>query len=140
MDFNKQQKNNDLVMLINDSFLTEDEKQTLLKLYERDGASAEFLKKFEDALVDRFKLKTKMAVELGGKVGGDFAKIEKNYKIQRGVLMEKLQKELAQIEPTNVTVRTKLWDEHYDKIDELQNDIAALIKKISQNVLIEFAG
>lgn len=139
MEFNKKKKNNELIKLIKDSILTDKGKNDLLDFYERVGASSEFLKKFEDDLVARLKLRTKKAVELCKSVDDEFAKVEENYNKQREDLLKKLQKDIAKIEVVNVSARAKLWDAYYDKIDELQKDITAVIQKITQKTLIGFA-
>jgi len=139
MDFNKKQKNNDLIKLINDSYLADAEKKILLDVYERQGASAEFLQKFEAGLMDMLKQKTSKAIGISKEIEAGFAEITLNYNKQRDVLTAKLQKEIAEIEAMDVSAKTRLWGAYYDKIDELQNNIVALIKKLSQKVLIEFA-
>ncbi|MEK7511592.1 MAG: hypothetical protein AAB575_01105 [Patescibacteria group bacterium] len=139
MDFNKKQKNNDLLKLIKDSYLADAEKKVLLAIYENHGVSAEFLQKFETGLVDMLKQKTSRAIGISKEIEAGFAEIRDDYKKQRDVLTAGLQKDIAEIESTDVSAKTKLWDVYYDKVDELQKDIATSIQKISQKVLIEFA-
>ncbi|OGF36055.1 hypothetical protein A2482_04365 [Candidatus Falkowbacteria bacterium RIFOXYC2_FULL_48_21] len=136
MDFGKKQDNAELVKLINDSFLVSDEKKALLEIYSREGASAAFLQKFESALVEKLRQKTETAIGLDKVIETEFARITDDYNKQRASLTEKLQKELADVAPGDVTAKTTLWDAYYVKVDELQKVVAGGIQAVSQKVLI----
>lgn len=137
MDFGKKQENGELIKLIKDSFLAQAVKQELLDLYAREGASVDFAKKFEAALVSGLRQRTETAIGLDKQIEVEFARIINDFAKKKADLTVQLQKDLAIITTEDVTAKTALWDAYYAKVDEAQKAVADAIQKFSQKVLID---
>jgi hypothetical protein len=111
--------NGDTQQLINKSFLSNEDKQVLLKILKDEGETENFFRKFSDLIMAELKRKSEYGHALMEKLNGEFTKIEDEILKERETLGDWLKKQLAGVESIDFAASGKILDEYYGKVSGL---------------------
>lgn len=124
----------DIKKLIENSFLSKDEKSELLKQLESKGSGVAFFGAFNDLLkkaIDRADGDLKKTIgeidrleeRLDDRITGEKERIEEN-----------MEKELSAVDPADKNTKNRIWDEYYDNLDRLGTSYERGVKEILSKI------
>jgi|GEM_PF-1837047 len=124
----------EILNIINESFLSEEDKQILRIQLEREGVSESFSAKMNQLLIRALEKRTHKYEEVMNDFESSYKSIEDEYKIKRQELASTLDKRLDGVDPIDATANKKIFDEHYKNVDTAQASYEKQAKEMFSRV------
>lgn len=131
----------DILEIIDESFLGNEEKQLLKDQLVQEGPSESFFKTMNQLLIGGLEKKSEMYEKVINEFEAGYKTIDDAYKTKRAGLDEDLDKKLSVVDPADVSAKGKVFDEYYKYVDITQADYEKqareLFAKLSRVVIME---
>ncbi len=121
--------------LIEDSFITPEQKRFLFQHIDLKGTDIKFFDTFNDYLVEATK-------KMGGKYDETIKKIDKlqteldsRVTAEKSRIEEQLEQELSVLDSKDLKTKSRIWKEYYDTLDELGDRYNKGLKEILSKIV-----
>ena len=125
--------------LIEDSFLTSDQKRFLVQYMELKGIDMKFFETLNTTLVEATKNRGKKYQETILKIKELEDTLDKRATVEKKRIEERLEQEIANIDPLDLKTKQRIWEEYYDTLDELgeryNNGLKDMVGKIVSSIV-----
>lgn len=125
----------DLKKLINSSFLSENNKKYLMQYLELKGSDTRFFDLFNTYLKEETIKAKDEFVHLLEEMEKKSEALENKITNQKMAIEEKIETELAEMDPTDMDNKHRVWDEYYSELDSLGEMYQNELKKIVAGIL-----
>ena len=112
-------ENQTLKKLINDSFLSLDQKRFLVQYIDLKGIDMKFFESFNEYLTEATKERGKKYEKVVNQIKALEKELDDRSTVEKGRIEERLEQELSGIDPLDLKTRGRIWEEYYDTLDEL---------------------
>lgn len=113
---------NELVQLIESSFLKKEQKDLLLKKFRAEGETAAFFKEFNELLIAELNQRDAQYQEFSRKLDEKIAEAKEVFNEKKKNREKLLEEQTAGIEPTDFDKKNKIWDEFYADLKKLREE------------------
>lgn len=127
--------NTKIKKLIEDSFITPDQKRELSRYIDTKGVDMKLFYTFNDYLVEATKNKGKKYDQTIKKIDDLQAELDKRVTLEKSRIEERLDQELSAIDPSDTKTKGRIWKEYYDTLDELGERYSKGLKDILSKIL-----
>lgn len=111
----------EIVKMIDTSFLSDGDKETLREEFKKSGTSDTFWTAFHAAFENDFKKRGAVFGEAVDTFESTYHLLEKAYAEKRQHLEEKLENDIGKIDPINTAGKESIFSAYYLEIDNAQN-------------------
>lgn len=105
--------------LIEDSFLSSEQKRLLVQYMDLKGIDMKFFDNLNTSLREATKDKGRKYKKTLEKIKELEETLDKRATIEKKRIEENLEQELTSIDPLDLRTRQRIWEEYYDTLDEL---------------------
>lgn len=133
---NHNMSDNSIQNLIRESFLSDDEKQSLLQYLSTKGDDQEFYDTFDRYLADGLIKVNNVYTDTMTKLDNELDQLDKEINLQKENLKTALNNKLGQIKPSDIKNKQVIWDDYYKSIDKLQKEQEEKIKEMLSSKMV----
>lgn len=126
----------EIIKLVNESFLSEKEKSILIKIIEKDGLTETFFEKFRILLVDEIK---KISVDYKNAIrdlNAGFEESDSWLEEQKKELESDTEKQLSKIDLADLKKKGKIWDDYDKKILALLEEYKKRLDELTKKLML----
>lgn len=108
--------NEEILKLVEESFLQKKEKTFLMDLIKKEGTTSNFFKEFENLLVEEVKKisgEYKNAIE---DLNSGFFQIDEWFDGQKNEISDEAEKKINNVDVSDITKKKEIWDEYDRKL------------------------
>lgn len=105
--------------LIEDSFLSSEQKRFLAQYIDLKGIDMKFYGIFNDYLEEATKERGDKYEQTLRKIADLEIELDKRITVEKERIEERLEQELSTIDPLDLKTKGRIWEEYYDTLDEL---------------------
>jgi hypothetical protein len=126
----------EILEIIDESFLRNEEKQLLKNRLEKEGVSDAFFAYMNKLLVSELKKRSSLYEKVIDGFNSRLNSIEVEYKSKRQELDANLNKSLSEIDPVDISGKEKIFDQYYKNIDSAQTIYEKKVKDLYSQLLL----
>ncbi len=123
--------NNELITLIQSSFLNDKDKIELVGLLNSVGETDEFYHRFDELLADELSRRGEQYNDLVLAFDNEIVKLENEIEDRKAQADEALQKSLRKIDPFDIKQKTVIYESFYSTLENLENEHLDRLQKIT---------
>ncbi|MBI3633765.1 MAG: hypothetical protein HY226_05765 [Candidatus Vogelbacteria bacterium] len=112
-------ENQKIKKLIEESFLSSEQKRFLVQHVDLKGVDMKFYSVFNDYLEDATKNQGDKFESTLRKIKDLQIELDKRITLEKARIEERLEQELLTIDPLDLKTKRRIWEEYYDTLDEL---------------------
>ncbi|MDO8493325.1 MAG: hypothetical protein Q7S19_02160 [bacterium] len=125
--------------LIEDSFITPDQKRALTQYIDLKGVDMKLFDTFNGYLVEATKDKGKKYKQTVKKIDEAQAELDKRITEEKSEIEKNLEQELDGLDPQDKKTKDRIWKEYYETLDELGERYGKGLKDILSKILTSVA-
>lgn len=121
--------------LIEDSFITSEQKRSLTQYIDLKGVDMKLFDMFNSYLVEATRNSGKRYKETLKKIDDLQAELDEKITQEKSRIEERLEQELSGLDPSDTNTKGRIWKEYYDTLDELGERYDRGLKDILSKIL-----
>ena len=123
--------------LIENSFLSLEQKRFLLQYMDLKGVDMKFFDTFNGYLVEAIKDKGGKYTKAVDKIQSLQKELDERATLEKKRIEERLEQELSGIDPLDLKTKGRIWEEYYDTLDELGERYDRKLREILSKIVLE---
>jgi G:T/U-mismatch repair DNA glycosylase len=120
----------ELQKTIQSSFLLKDQKDYLMQYLNTNGENEQFYKVFNQYLINELQKKDKQFRNSMNNFENNLIRLDNELNSRKEKAEKNLDEKLSKIDPTDLSLKAKIWDEYYRILEEMRTEYEEKLKKI----------
>lgn len=121
--------------LIEDSFITPDQKRALSQYVDLKGVDMRFFDTFNNYLVEATRDKGKKYDQTIKKIDDLQAGLDERITTEKSEIEKNLEQELSVLDPKDLKTKSRIWKEYYDTLEDLGDRYNKGLKEILSKIV-----
>lgn len=126
----------ELLNLINNSFLSQEKKNSLIQYLNEKGEGEEFYNLFNQYLIEEVKKREKDYKETLDKLDQAIFELDKEFDEKKAKAEKEMEEKLSKTDPLDLFAKGKILDEYTEFLENLTEEYEKRLKEISSKLII----